>query len=122
MGFRNPSPTLLCLFYLLRRGHMSTSPVRPQSPVVETHMDLERQRLLHENVGICGRFTHVFVKNLPLILLLCVTLIGLCAYFPDPLAGLMKESCKMHHDEFLGKLWLECPEALRRSFGPRRGY
>ena len=98
---------------------MATTPPRPQSPL---HEDLvrERERLLaYDTVGICGRFTQFFVRNIPLLVLLVVTLIGLFSYFP-PLVASLTESCKMHHDELRGKLWLECPEALRRAFGPRR--
>ena len=105
---------------------MSASPNRPQSPldpVAIARAAEERQALLHDQyaqVGVCGRFTQFFLKNLALLLLLFVSLIALCAWFPAPLGLVMGEHCKMHHDQILGRLWLECPEALRQAFGPRR--
>jgi hypothetical protein len=62
-----------------------------------------------------------FTRNALLIVLLCVSLIASVAFF-RPLLGAVigQEHCKMHHDQFLGKLWLECPEAIRQVFGPFR--
>ena len=97
---------------------MSTTPTRPQSPL--GLRDEERELLLqYEHQGVCGRFTQIVIRNIPLFLLLVVGILGLLAYFHPSLDALTKESCKMHHDELYGKLWLECPEALRRAFGPR---
>ncbi len=100
----------------------TTPPPRPQSPLSHDDILRERERLIqYETVGLCGRFTHFFLRNITLIVLLVVSLIALFSYFPalvDP--SLLTSGCKMHHDEFLGKLWLECPAALRRAFGPRR--
>lgn len=62
---------------------------------------------------LCAYFT----RNFLLILLLSVSLIASVAFFRSRVLG---EQCIMHHDQFLGKLWLECPEAIRQVFGPRR--
>jgi hypothetical protein len=99
---------------------MSTTPPRPQSPLRDL---AETERLLHqyETIGLCGRFTNFFVRNIALIVLLIVSLIALSAWFPETAALLMpQKSCQIHHDEILGKMWLECPGVLRRAFGPRR--
>lgn len=98
------------------------TPVRPQSPGNSVEELLrERDALLqYERIGLCGRFTSVFTRNLPLIVLLAVTLIASLAYFPALVDTLTGSQCQMHHDRFLGKLWLECPEKLARAFGPRQ--
>jgi len=100
---------------------MATSPTRPQSPL--GFKDAETERLLqyqYDHQGVCGKLTGFFLRNLALILLLVVGLLGLLCLFRAPFHAWMNESCRMHHDEFQGKLWLECPEALRQAFGPRR--
>lgn len=98
---------------------MSTPPqTRPQSPL----RDDERMRMLdaqYDHLGPCGRFTQFIVRNLALFLLLGVGILGLVAYFHQPLSSLMGEHCRVHHDEYFGKLWLECPEPLRRLIRPR---
>lgn len=98
------------------RGRMSASPVRPQSPVPVEHTALFGT---YERPGLCGRFTEFFIRNLGLLVILVVGLISL-ASFLDLEALLTPSTCKMHHDRFLGKLWLECPQVLQQVFGPRR--
>lgn len=117
-------------------GHISATPIspymasptRPQPPPTEQQIlnalreERERERahlLPYDNVGVCGRFTSVFQRNLALILLLVLGIVGLVCFF-HPQFLLLSEKCYMHHDEHLGKLWLECPEAVRKVFGPRR--
>ena len=98
---------------------MATTPpqTRPQSPL--NHDELTRLAHTHDNLGPCGRFTQFFVRNLALFLLLAIGVVGLVAYFHQSLSSLMGESCRVHHDEYFGKLWLECPEPLRRLIRPR---
>lgn len=67
------------------------------------------------------RLSELFFRNLALFVLLFVSLIAFAAYFPASLDSILGEHCKIHHTD-LGKMWLECPDALR-SFFPnhRRG-
>ena len=98
---------------------MATTPpqTRPQSPL--NYDELTRLAHAYDNLGPCGRFTQFFVRNLALFLLLAVGLVGLVALFHPTLSALMGEHCRIHRDEYFGKLWLECPEPLRRVFRPR---
>lgn len=99
---------------------VNPTPQRPQSPLNAEEMRLLAERYDNAHLGPCGRFTNFFVRNLALFLLLAVGFVGLCALFHSQLGALMTESCRVHHDEHFGKMWLECTEPLRRVLGPRR--
>lgn len=104
---------------------VSTTPQRPQSPLsIDDQIAMERQRLLegYRKVGLCGRFTQYFLDNLALFVLLAVGLVGLLGLFHQQVLSLMQESCRVHHDQYFGKMWVECQEPLKRVFGPRRPY
>jgi len=104
---------------------VNTTPQRPQSPLsVDDQVAMERYKLLdgYRKVGICGRFTHYFLDNLALFVLLAVGLVGLLALFHPQILALTQEKCRVHHDEYFGKMWVECQEPLKRAFGPRRPY
>lgn len=102
---------------------VNNTPLRPQSPLnYDEAMKLLKDQEFRDQVGVCGRFTQFFVRNLALFLLLALGLVGLLALFHQQVLGIMHEKCRVHHDEFFGKMWVECPEPLRRVFGPRRPY
>lgn len=70
--------------------------------------------------GLCGKFTSFVLKNLALFGLLLLGLVALAVLFPSQTQHLLGlERCVMHHDP-AGKLWLECPERIPQTFGPRR--
>ena len=101
----------------------NTPPPRPQSPLsIDETMKLLRDQELRDNIGVCGRFTQFFIRNLALFLLLAVGLVALAALFREQILGIVHEKCRVHHDEYFGKMWVECQEPLRRAFGPRRPY
>lgn len=93
---------------------MASSPTRPQSPLTPN----EAQFLLgHITEKKEANWASIMIRYLPILLLGILGILGLVFVFHSD--SFLNETCRMHHDEFYGKLWLECPEAMRKAFGPR---
>lgn len=70
--------------------------------------------------GLCGRFTPFVLRNLALFGIFMLGLVCLALLFPAEVRTVLGlPQCIMHHDP-AGKLWLECPEKIQHTFGPRR--
>lgn len=93
---------------------MASSPTRPQSPLAPSEVQFLLAPPGYKNDA---NWASIMIRYLPILLLCILAMFGLIFVFHS--SGYLNETCRMHHDELYGKLWLECPEAMRKAFGPR---